>query len=295
MTKTQEKDEKSTSWADLFFDLWGPMKQFWEGGFPADTAQPKPESKGRASDSMQANVRMWQTVFGAMMEPEALETIQKTFQMAPDLAWGITQSHLKCLGTFQEKSGKWMEKREGAKDPLDIQALDKELIHQWNVAYEEELSRYLKIPQIGLTRYYQERAMNAADKFNVFQGSLVEFMYMLYLPMEKAFQGLQEKLAEQAEEGALDQKLKTYYHLWIKILESHYMELFKDPEFIEGMSHTLEALEECSDSRQAVINDFLKICAIPTHNEMDDLYKEIYLLKKRMRSFEKEKIGLVVQ
>jgi class III poly(R)-hydroxyalkanoic acid synthase PhaE subunit len=180
-----------------------------------------------------------------------------------------------------------MKKRGEAKDAVDTQALDKEFIHQCKETYEKEFSRFLKMPQLGLTRFYQERAMTAADKHNIFQGALSEFLQMLYMPMEKAFTSLQDKMAEMAEEGPLDEKSKTYYNLWVQLLEGHYMELFKQSEFIEGLSGTLEALEDYSAARQAVVDDFLKMHAIPTQNEMDELYKEIYHLKKRMRGYEK--------
>jgi hypothetical protein len=124
----------------------------------------------------------------------------------------------------------------------------------------------------------------------MFQSTLFEFLHALYLPLEKSFKSLQEKMVEMtADEGSLDEKSKTYYNLWIKLLEGHYMELFKHPEFIDSLLQTLSALEEYSGARQAVVNDLLKMYAIPSHNDLDDLYKEIYILKKRMRAYEKKK------
>lgn len=290
MSKKQEADASFTNWGNLFSDMWDPMMAYWGDMFKSQEAQQAPGLKGRMGESLQTTAKMWQAMFGAMSEPETAETFQKAMQMTPDVALGFTQSCLKGFTSFQEQTQEWFQKRSAAKDPLDIQALDKEFIRRWNEAYEEEFSRYLKVPQIGMTRFYQERAMNAADKFNLFQGALSEFLHMLYLPMEKAFKSLQEKLVEMtAEEGALDQKSKTYYNLWIKLLEGHYMELFKEPEFVMGLSKTLEAFEDCTESRQAVVNDLLKMFDIPTQNDLDELYKEIYHLKKRLRASEKKK------
>ena len=93
------------------------------------------------------------------------------------------------------------------------------------------------------------------------------------------------------EDGPLDDKAKTYYNLWIKLLEGHYMTLFKQPEYAATMARTLQALNEYTEARQAVVNDLLKQFNVPTHRDLDDLYKEIYLLKKRMRAFEKRTSG----
>jgi hypothetical protein len=111
---------------------------------------------------------------------------------------------------------------------------------------------------------------------------------MLYLPVEKSLKSLQEQMAEMAEEGPIDEKSKTYYNLWIKLLEGHYMELFKQAEYADTMHKTLFALHEFSDAKQAVVNDFLKQLNIPTYQEMDELSKEVYLLKKRLRILEKK-------
>ena len=88
--------------------------------------------------------------------------------------------------------------------------------------------------------------------------------------------------------GPFDENSKTYYKLWIKLLEGHYMELFKQSEYTEVMTKTLTALNEFSDARQKVVNDLLKQMNIPTNLDIDELSKEIYLLKKRIRLIEKE-------
>ena len=95
-------------------------------------------------------------------------------------------------------------------------------------------------------------------------------------------------MAQMAEAGPLDEKTKTYYNLWIKLLEGHYMELFKQQEYAETMSNALVALNDFVDARQAVINDSLQQLNIPNNHDLDELSKEIYLLKKRVRALEKK-------
>jgi hypothetical protein len=138
-----------------------------------------------------------------------------------------------------------------------------------------------------MNRLYQERMLHAVDKQNALQLMLSEFLHMLYLPIEKSLNSLQQKMAEMTETGPLDEKSKTYYKLWIKLLEGHYMELFKQPEYAEAMCKTLSALNEFVGARQTVTNDLLKQINIPSNLDLDELSKEIYLLKKRVRLLEK--------
>jgi class III poly(R)-hydroxyalkanoic acid synthase PhaE subunit len=230
---------------------------------------------------------MWQTMMEAMGEPSALENFQKAAGMTPNLTLDFTQTCLQGIAKLQGQASEWIAKRGAALTSADIQELDSELIKNLTETYDKELSRYLKVPQIGLNRFYQERMLHAVDKQNTLQLMLSEFLHMLYLPIEKSLNSLQQKMAEMTEAGPLDEKSKTYYKLWIKLLEGHYMELFKQPEYAEAMCKTLSALNDYVGARQTVTNDLLKQVNIPTNLDLDELSKEIYLLKKRVRVLEK--------
>jgi hypothetical protein len=114
-------------------------------------------------------------------------------------------------------------------------------------------------------------------------------MHLIYLPIEKTFKVLQQQLSDMAQEGKLPENSNDYYKLFIKNLEGHYMSLFKSPDFVTAMSKTLDALEEFVEARNAITQDFLKTMAVPTQDELDELYKELYQLKKRIKILEKEK------
>ncbi len=289
MTEKRDTENPFMGWGNIFSDMMSPMMSNWGEMFKSGMQQQAPEFKGRMGESFQATAKMAQAVLGAMSGPEALESFQKATRVTPDLALGFAQSCLKGFANFQGEMLEWLEKRSDAKDPFDAQAMDKEFLRQWTEAYEDEFSQYLKVPQIGLGRFYQERAMHAADKLNVFQSAFSEFLHVLYLPIEKSIKSLQEKMTEMAQaDEPLDDKPKTYYNLWIRLLEGHYMELFKQQEFIDTLHKTLGALEEYSSAKHAVVKDLLKMYAIPSHEDLDELYKEIYLLKKRMRAHEKK-------
>ena len=294
MTENDAADKaQDKSFEDLgkmMTGLWGPLLNQWSGLFKASETQESEKLKGRVGESIQTVAKMWQTMLSALSEPAALEHFQKATQMTPDLALGFAQTCLQSFTGLQTQVGEWIQKRGAALSTADMQELDKELIRKWADAYEKEFSQYLKLPQIGLGRFYQERALQAVDKMNCLQATLSEFLHLLTQPVEKSLKSLQEKMAEMTQAGPLDEKSKTYYNLWIKMLEGHYMELFKDPEYSSTLVRTLQALNEYVESRHAVVNDVLKQLNIPTHQDLDELYKEIYLLKKRMRAYEKKSL-----
>jgi poly[(R)-3-hydroxyalkanoate] polymerase subunit PhaE len=285
---TTEEPQKTAfpDWSTMMNEFWGPLFNQWSGLLKTAGTQESMKFKGRVGESFQASTRMWQAMLDAMSEPKALEQFQKATQMTPDIALGFAQTCMRSFTDLQTQVGEWIQKRAACLSAEDIQELDKAFIKKWTEAYEEEFSRYLKIPQIGLGRFYQERVLQATDKMNAFQITLSEFLNMLGQPIERSLKSLQEKIAELTEAGPLDEKAKTYYNLWIKLLEGHFMELFKQPEYSQALVKTLFALNQFVESRQAVVNDVLKQFNVPTHQDLDELYKEIYLLKRRLRAHE---------
>ena len=81
---------------------------------------------------------------------------------------------------------------------------------------------------------------------------------------------------------------KEYYKRWLKILEGHYMTLFQSAEYIRTLTHTLHALEDFTLAKQELLSEAMAALGLPTRREMDDLYREIYLLKKSMKVLAQE-------
>ena len=67
------------------------------------------------------------------------------------------------------------------------------------------------------------------------------------------------------------------------------MTLFQSSEYTQSLNKTLNAMSEFSAVKKEILQDFLNMLPVPTHKEMDELYKEIYLLKKRIKELEKKK------
>jgi polyhydroxyalkanoate synthase subunit PhaE len=66
------------------------------------------------------------------------------------------------------------------------------------------------------------------------------------------------------------------------------MTLFQSDPYVETMGKTLDALNQFLAARNAVLEDALKILPVSTHRDMDEINREIYQLKKRIRTLEKK-------
>jgi class III poly(R)-hydroxyalkanoic acid synthase PhaE subunit len=276
-----------SAWMKMANDFWGPvMKQWTKTLDPAAGQQEGPFNRGKASWS--SYMKSLTALSASMGERGSADALLKGIGVMPDVLLKMIQGVWNSTFTLQqqlmEKAGRMGESVEAYK----FEGLDQEAFKSWTDIYEQEIQQFLKVPQLGLTRFYQEKAHRTLDKLNLFQNSMAEFASVLYLPMEKSFKVLQEKVAEMAENGALPENPKDYYNTWVKILEGHYMTLFKTPDYTQALARVLGTFEEYQTARDDLLQDALKSLPVPTNRDMDALYKEIYNLKKKIRTLEKK-------
>lgn len=293
--KSQEKAGPETFFADwmkMTTELWAPMAWMWTVfNKPTDiTPDSKKDGKRpRMQESWDSAQKTWQAFSQLMSNPETVETLFKGTGMLPEVFLKIAQTG---LNNFVDIQKQWLErygKLQESSKTYKYENLKEDAFKTWSQLYEQEFRKFFKIPQLGLTRFYQEKMIRSMDKFNIYQATIAEFSRLLSLPMEKSFQVLQEKLTQLSDKGNLPENSKKYYQMWIKILEGHYMTLFQSSEYTQALNKTLNAMSEFSEAKKDILQDFLNMFPVPTHKEMDELYKEIYLLKKRIKELEKKK------
>lgn len=293
MTEKPERKEGAESlllaWTEASREFWGATMRAWPAPSSTDKGPGRSgtSSKSRALESWETSMRTFQAFSAVMGDPGVLESAASGVNKVPDVLIKVLKP---AWDGFFQLQREWLERaaRMGKSTAAyDFENLDQEAFRAWTEIYEKEFRQFLRIPQIGLTRAYQERMSEAADKFNLFQATVAEFLSVLYLPMERSTKVLQEQLAAMAEDGRLPEKSRDYYRMWIKILEGHYLTLFKSPEYNQELAKTLDALSEFLIARQKMLEDGLRMLPLPTQKEMDELYHEIYLLKKRVKELEK--------
>lgn len=239
--------------------------------------------------SMDATLKSWQAISTAMSAPESVHSVLKGAGAMPDILLKLAES---TLGGFLQIQQKWLEQgnRFGkTAEAYKFENIDEDLSRAWTEMYEKEFRQFLQIPQLGLTRTYQEKFNLAIDKYNMYQATMAEFMRLLSMPMSRSMTIMQEKMGEMAETGKMPEESQAYYQMWIKILEGHYMTLFQSSEYIQTLGKAMNAISEFTTAKDAVFEDLLSVLPIPKRKEIDDLEREIYELKKRINALEKKR------
>lgn len=289
----QDQKEKSNpetllaAWMKATAEFWGSMAKMWPGASEILTPSEEPV-KSRPQELFQSTLKMWQSMFSTLSEPGAMDTLSKGVNALPEIVMKMAKTGWDGYFHLQQQ---WLERvgRIGQRtEAYKFEGLEQDIFKAWAEIYEKEFRQFLTIPQLGLTRFYQERMSQAVDKFNLFMATMAEFLQLLYLPMEKSSRITQEKIEELTREGKIPENLREYYLMWLKILEGHYMTLFKSPEYTQVLNKTLNAMEEFMVARQEMLQDIMQTLPVATNKEMNELYKELYLLKRKVKELAKK-------
>jgi len=281
------KDFLFPSWLKASIDNWSNLAQATSRS-EGDEPKAQPGANNRFMEQWQKNLDSMKSFSQVMSEPDSAAATAKTISTLPEIILKMAKSGWEASFQMQqhilEKAGKIGRRTEA----YNFDNLDQEAFKALTDIYEKELRQYFHIPQLGLTRFYQERFNELMDKKNLFDATLAEFLSIIYLPIEKSFKVLKEKLQTMAQEGVFPKEIKDSYAIWVKILEGHYMNLFKSKEYTEALHNTISRMEDYILAKNSCMQDVLQLLPIPTNKEMDDLYKEFHLLKKRVKELEKK-------
>jgi polyhydroxyalkanoate synthesis regulator phasin len=278
------------TWMKSMGDMWGNMSGQWGASPPWQQqagAKAGPGASPKTQAAMAAALKNWQSMAGAMAAPESMTALLKGSGAMPEVLLKLAQTSMGSLIELQQKMIQRVGRMGQSVDAYQFQDIDENMFRAWTDIYKKEFQQFFQIPQLGLMRTYQEKANQAADKYNLFQSILSEFLNLLGLPFNRSMQVMQEKLGEMAEKGELTEDTKVYYNMWVKVLEGHFMTLFQTPEYVETLTRTVNALAEYSAARNAALEDMLSALPVAKKTEMDDMARELYDLKKRLRKLEK--------
>lgn len=243
----------------------------------------------KAYKAWEPAMKTWNEFASKMNKKEMIDNMMEGNRAGTENFHKLLKSGLDGYSFFQKR---WMESAKNISGIFKSHQFEgmggSEIFDLFTDIYKKEISKFLSIPPLGLSREYQAKLQQMIDKSNIFHVKLMEFLYFLYIPFEKSFKVVQDSLAAMADEGSLPEDSKEYYQMWLKQLENHYMSLFKSNEYRKALGKVVDAMSDFVAARQQIIQDSLKAFGVPVENDLDELYKDIYTLKKRIRTLERE-------
>jgi polyhydroxyalkanoate synthase subunit PhaE len=294
MEDNQKKESGPESmlanWLKTSMDFWGKAVGMQTDIGSMDAyAEAVKRSTEQADKMWQSGSKVFQLFFSIFSEPENMTAFLKGSEVVPGFMAKIAQQSWESFMEMQKRFQERAAKLGGKAKPYDFEDLELNIFAAWKEIYEKEFRKFLNVPQLGLTRFYQERLNRFMDETNLFLAALSEFVRVFYAPVEKSLNVMQQKVEEMLEAGEIPDNFKELYIMWIKNLEGHYMTLLKSPQYTRVLNRMLQNLVRFKNARNELILDAFENLPIPTNREMDELYKELYHLKKRVAALEKDR------
>ncbi|HLD36053.1 MAG TPA: poly(R)-hydroxyalkanoic acid synthase subunit PhaE [Planctomycetota bacterium] len=208
------------------------------------------------------------------------ESIKKSLE---NFSQFYDQNYKPFVENWSKLSSQMGDALKGKQDPAKY----KELYNSLMQGYEAAFGKFLKMPMVGPSRQVLEKIHTSIDSFMKYCGATVEFSMLLYSPSKTTIEELTQKAQTILKGEATQEKYKQFYELLVKTFEDRFYQLFKTPAFAESLKTTLDSYLDFRNNHFAVVEEMLKSTPIITRTEINDVYQELYNLKKRIKELEK--------
>lgn len=225
------------------------------------------------------------------------EVLDKIFGFHPDAISGFSTQAAKFLETFagsaQEFMKPWAEATEKSFKtfPQSMEGYPDSVMnifHNTFNAFDSTIGRIFHVQPVGKDREKIELLLRSFDDLSVYLARSIEYQHMMYVTGLTTIEKVIATIAEKIKAGEEIKKFDDFLDLWIGVNEKTYYALFKTEDFSKLQGELLEAALNVRKHFFKLMELHLYDLPIALRSEMDDLYKTIYELKKKVKSLEKQ-------
>ena len=155
-------------------------------------------------------------------------------------------------------------------------------------AFDRTFGRIFHITPVGKDREKVELLLRSFDDLSVYFAKYTEYQNTMYTTglsaLEKVFMSASEKVSRGEDFKSFDE----FFDLWVDVSEDTYFKMFQCAEFSKLQGELLEAALHVRGHNFKLMELHLYDYPIALRSEMDDLYKTVYELKKKVKSLERQ-------
>jgi polyhydroxyalkanoate synthase subunit PhaE len=148
------------------------------------------------------------------------------------------------------------------------------------------------LTSVGPMRNFAENAKTITTELLDANEDLVEFNEALtryYKQLSDAWSQAQQKVNTKIPEIPNDpEQYEAYKRIWIDIFDNDFTELFDSKDFGENYGKLVAKELELTKHWNNMMSVMLKSANLPNKKEIDEVYKEIHSLRKRVSKLESE-------
>ena len=179
-----------------------------------------------------------------------------------------------------------------SESPKDISDYYKHLSLFWTDIIHLMSSKPQALTSVGPMRAFAANAKKISTEFIEMNEGLMEFNQYLteyYKQLSDTWVEAQKKVNFKAPEVPQDiEQIEAFKRIWIDIFDNDFTELFDSKKFGENYGKLVSKELELTKHWNNITNVILQSANLPSKEEIDEVYKEIHSLKKRVSKLELE-------
>jgi len=180
-------------------------------------------------------------------------------------------------------------KNETEKNPVEYY---KHLSVFWNDLIYLMSSKPQALTSVGPMRNYGANAKKITDQLIESNEDLAEFNKRLmeyYQQLSDTWAESQKKVNAKMPKIPNDsEQFDSYKRVWIDIFDNDFTELFDSKKFGENYGKLVSSELELTNHWEKIVNVMLQSANLPNKKEIDEVYKELHSLRKRISRLESE-------
>ncbi len=159
-----------------------------------------------------------------------------------------------------------------------------EYYNRWLNIYKAIMGRIIEIPAVGPAREKNEKTMKGLSTFfNLYEAGM-DISSDLQGVFTEAMRRVKEKTANDMVGEISSSKDKEFYNIWIETYSETFKEFSKSHHFASDLGKFNSYLIDLQQyNREMLEENYLKPMNIPTKKEIDEINKELYFLKKKVK------------
>ena len=145
----------------------------------------------------------------------------------------------------------------------------------------------MQSPLLGPTREFNAKLLKTFDSWSNFYQASINYQVILTDVQIRSFEQLLLELVSLAKKGEKIETWQQFQPLWSCTADRVFKETFCDEDNLKIRGKFLNALNTFKLHQQELMELWLKSINLPTRREVDEVHKNIYELRKEIKTLKK--------
>ncbi|MBW4564742.1 MAG: hypothetical protein KME32_27185 [Mojavia pulchra JT2-VF2] len=150
------------------------------------------------------------------------------------------------------------------------------------------LENVLQSPKLGYSREFTHQLFQGIDAWINLQRASIDYQLVLLDVWANAFEKLLLTLATSEENHQTLHQWQQLLQLWSSIFDREFAQKFAYEDTLQIRGKFLSASMANKLRQQQLMEILLKLNDLPTRNEVDEIHRSIYDLRKELKSLKKQ-------